>query len=104
MTKDKLDAAIARIEFFKNVRGYWDNKADIAELETALSALLDARKKIDGCPACKEPNCGNCGAGRIDDGYCVTAKLETFSEESNKCTLYSRSTGNYCQRCGRKLK
>lgn len=37
--QERIQKSIERLEFFKRTRGYWDNTADVEELDTAIAAL-----------------------------------------------------------------
>ena len=54
--EERIIRAIKRVEFFKQVRGYWDNTADEEELETILTVLraeLEREKNPLTCEGCE---------------------------------------------------
>ena len=50
ITRKEIERAIARLEFFKSVRGYWDNTADVEEIDTALRILRAELTRQENTP------------------------------------------------------
>lgn len=77
--EERIIRAIKRVEFFKQVRGYWDNTADAEELETILTVLraeLDREKNPLTCDGCEHTGqlltrmpCEDCSRVHKKDRY-----------------------------------
>lgn len=117
MTWDDIERAI---EWFSDEKEYFVNMeglpfADAIEsenyrkgrmaLDTALTALREARDRMEGCDRCQQQNCDTCRRMNAD-GMCIIYERCRQATYKHREWLHDRDHYRpypYCRWCGRQL-